>query len=512
MYHPRKHARLTPDKPAYIMAKTGEAVTYGQLEERANRCSQYFVAIGLKPKDHIAILLENNSRFFEITWGAQLAGLVYTCVSTHLSAADVEYIINDCEAKALITSLDKADMAGGLLKNTPAIKHRLCVGGVIDGYLSYEETVAAYPATPIPEGIEGRDMLYSSGTTGRPKGVITNTQDYAFGEFPVMHLKMSHEYYKINEDTIYLSPAPLYHAAPLRFCMWTMRLGGTIIIMENFDAEWALALIEKYKVTTSQWVPTMFIRMLKLPESVRKKYNVSSLRMVIHAAAPCPVPIKEQMIAWWGRVINEYYSSTEGPTFTAITSEEWLAHKGSVGRAQFGKVHILDDNENELPLGEPGLICVEDGAVFEYHNDPKKTAESRTSRGWSVVGDIGMFDKDGYLYLTDRKADMIISGGVNIYPQESENILVTHPKVTDAAVFGIPNDEFGEEVKAVVQPTDMALAGPELEQELLAFCQQTLSKMKCPRSIDFQAELPRYPNGKLLKRLLKDRYWKDWKK
>ena len=511
MHHPRKYARLTPDKPAIIMAKTGETVTYRQLEERANRCSQYFVAIGLRPKDHIAILMENNPSFFEVTWGAQLAGLIYTCVSTHLSALDVEYIINDCDAKVLITSLYMADIAGSLLKSTPAIKHRLSVGGIINGYLSYEETVGSYPATPIPEGIEGRDMLYSSGTTGRPKGVITSTQDYSFGEFPAMHLKMS-DTYGLNRDTIYLSPAPLYHAAPLRFCMWTMRLGGTVVIMESFDAEWALALIEKYKVTTSQWVPTMFIRMLKLPEAVRTRYDVSSLQMAIHAAAPCPIPIKEQMIEWWGPIINEYYTSTEGSTFTAITSEEWLTHKGSVGRVQFGKVHILDDNETELPMGEPGIIYVEDGVVFEYHDDFEKTAESRSSRGWSVVGDIGMVDKEGYLYLTDRKADMIISGGVNIYPQEAENILVMHPKVTDAAVFGIPNQDFGEEVKAVVQPTNMAFAGPELEQELLAFCQQSLSKMKCPKSIDFQEELPRYPNGKLLKRLLKDRYWKDQKK
>jgi len=512
MLHMRKYAELTPDKPAYIMAKTGVAVTYRQLEERANRCSQYFVAIGLKPKDHIAILLENNARFLEITWGAQLAGLIYTCISTHLSAADAEYIVNDCGAKVLITSFAKADIAKQLLANTPAVTHRLCVDGLVDGYASYEETMAAYPATPLPEGIEGRDMLYSSGTTGRPKGVIMSaTQDYPFGEIPAINVRMI-ELYGLNQDTVYLSPAPLYHAAPLRFCMWNTRVGATVVIMEHFDAEWALALIEKYKVTVSQWVPTMFIRMLKLPEAVRKKYDVSSLKVAIHAAAPCPIPIKEQMIDWWGPIIYEYYSSTESPTVTIIDSHDWLSKKGSVGRPIFGKIHILDDNEDDLPIGEPGLICVEDGVVFAYHNDPQKTAESRNSRGWSIVGDIGMLDKDGYLYLTDRKADMIISGGVNIYPQEAENLLVTHPKVNDAAVFGIPNEDLGEEVKAVVQPIDMALAGPELEEELLAFCHQKLSKIKCPRSIDFEADLPRYPNGKLLKRLLKDRYWMDRKK
>jgi long-chain acyl-CoA synthetase len=508
MYHPRLHARLTPHKPAYIMAKTGEVVTYQQLEERANRCSQLFVTIGLKPKDHIALLLENNSRFLEIAWGAHLAGLIYTCVSTHLSANDAEYVINDCDAKLFIPSFSKSDLAKELLVKTPAVKHRFAVGGPIKGYLSYEETVSTFPSTPIPEGIEGRDMLYSSGTTGTPKGVIAITQDYPFGQIPLMNIKMI-DRYKLGPATVYLSPAPLYHAAPLRFCLWTLRMGGTVVVMETFDAEEALALIEKYRVTTSQWVPTMFIRMLRLPEAVRNKYDLSSLKMAIHAAAPCPIPVKEQMIQWWGPVIYEYYSSTESPTWTAISPEEWLTHKGSVGRPGFGKIRIMDENENELPPGESGVIYVEDGVTFEYHNDPEKTRSSRNSKGWSAVGDIGFVDKEGYLYLTDRKADMIISGGVNIYPREAEDVLATHPKVADAAVFGIPNDEYGEEVKAVVQPMDMAAAGPELEKELLALCQQHLSKIKCPRSIDFERELPRYPNGKLFKRLLKDRYWKE---
>jgi acyl-CoA synthetase (AMP-forming)/AMP-acid ligase II len=294
--------------------------------------------------------------------------------------------------------------------------------------------------------------------------------------------------------------------------MWTVRMGGTVIIMERFNPEAALAFIEQYKVTTSQWVPTMFIRMLKLPEEVRKKYDVSSLKMAVHAAAPCPIPVKEQMIEWWGPILYEYYAGTEGNTFLAISSQEWLNHKGSVGRAFAGTIHILDENENELPPGQTGGIYVADGVPFEYHNDPEKTLSSRTSKGWSTLGDIGFIDKEGYVYLTDRKADMIISGGVNIYPQEAENVLVMHPKVTDAAVFGIPHEEFGEEVKAVIQPADMADAGPELEKELIAFCQKQLAKIKCPRSIDFKKELPRYPNGKLFKRLLKERYWKDAKK
>ncbi len=506
MNHPRFHAQSTPNKPAYIMAKTGEVVTYGQLEERANRCSQFFRAMGLQPKDHIAVMMENNARYLEIICAAQVAGLIYTTISTHLTAAEIEYIVNDCEAKVFIASPYKKDVAEALRGSIPNVQHCLSVGGAMEGYRPYEETVADYPATPIPEDIEGRDMLYSSGTTGRPKGVLINVPDLPFGEMHPAAMGMI-TIGGLNTETVYLSPAPLYHAAPLRWCMWTLRMGGTVVVMDHFDPEEALVCIDKYKVTTSQWVPTMFIRMLKLPEEVRKKYDCSSMKFAVHAAAPCPIPVKEQMIAWWGPIILEYYAGTEGNTFLAITSQEWLAHKGSVGRPFIGTIHILDENENELPPGEPGGIYVENGMPFEYHNDPTKTKGSRTSKGWSTLGDIGFVDADGYLYLTDRKADMIISGGVNIYPQEAENVLVTHPKVADVAVFGIPNEDFGEEVKAVVQPADMADAGPALEAELLAFCQANLAKIKCPRSIDFEKELPRYPTGKLFKRLLKERYW-----
>lgn len=501
--HPRYHAWKTPDKPAYIMAETGAVVTYGQLEERVNRCSQFFRDRGLRPKDHMAILMENNTEYLEIVCAACVAGLIYTTISSHLTAAEVEYIVNDCDAKILVTSAQLKEIAGEILDRTPKVQVRLSVGGGIDGYLPYRETVAAYPTTPIPEDIEGADMLYSSGTTGRPKGIIRTFPDMPFGQLASMSMI---NMYKLDSETVYISPAPLYHSAPSRWCLWTMRMGGTAIIMDHFDPEWALSLIEKYKATHSQWVPTMFIRMLKLPEGVRKKYDVSSMKVAVHAAAPCPIPIKEQMIEWWGPVIYEYYAGTEGNTMFAINSEEWLTHKGSVGRCYVGTVHITDDAENDLPPGETGGIYIENGYPFVYHNDPEKTRNAQTAKGWTTMGDIGYLDKDGYLYLTDRKADMIISGGVNIYPQEAENLLVTHPKVTDAAVFGIPNADFGEEVKAVIQPANMAEAGPALEQELLLFCQQHLSKIKCPRSIDFEKELPRTPTGKLFKRILKDRY------
>ncbi len=508
MTHPRIHAKKFPDKPAYIMAKTGEIVTFGQLEERANQCSRYFRNVGLKKGDRIALLMENNIHLMEIIHAALVAGLHYVTISTHFTVSEIEYIINDSEATLFITSKKMSDIAVELIKKTPGVKHRLMIDGSISGYEVYEAKVAEFPVTPIPEDTEGRDMLYSSGTTGRPKGVVSKVEELPFGEIhPSIQIMIG--ICGLGPETVYLSPAPLYHAAPLRFCLWTMRVGGTVVIMDQFDAEQALSDIEKYKITHSQWVPTMFIRMLKLPGSIREKYDVSSLTLAIHAAAPCPIEVKERMIEWWGPILFEYYSGTEGNTFTAIGSEDWLKHKGSVGICFVGKLHILDENQNELPPGVPGDIYAEEGNEFEYHKDPEKTASSRTSKGWNSIGDIGYLDKEGYLYLTDRKANMIISGGVNIYPQEAENVLAMHPKIYDVAIFGIPNEEFGEEVKAVVQPMDINDAGPDLEQELIQYCQQKLSKIKSPRSVDFQLELPRTATGKLLKRQLKAKFWPD---
>ncbi|MEE8398552.1 MAG: AMP-binding protein [Desulfobacterales bacterium] len=508
MKHNRVHEMKTPDHPAYIMALTGEAITYRQLEERANQCSQFFWDIGLRPGDHIAIFMENNSRFLEIVSGASGAGLVYTAISTHLTASEIEYIVNDCAARIFVTSHAKRDIAAELAGSMPDVHTRLMVGGTIAGYDSYEKKTRGYPSTPIANETIGKAMLYSSGTTGRPKGVVNIADETPPETVPQSALGLM-LLYSFTPDTVYLSPAPLYHSAPLNFCLMILALGGTVIIMDRFEATEALHLIETYRVTHSQWVPTMFIRMLKLPEQQRHRFDLSSLKVAIHAAAPCPIPVKQQMIDWWGPVIFEYYAGTEANGFVAINTEEWLTHKGSVGKAIFGVIHILDDQGNELPSGEAGSIYMADGNRFAYHNDPKKTESSRNDQGWSTMGDVGFLDEEGFLYLTDRKADMIISGGVNIYPQETENLLVTHLQVADAAVFGIPNEDFGEEVKAVVQPINMAEAGPELEQLLIAFCQENLSRIKCPRSIDFQEQLPRYPTGKLFKRLLKEPYWKD---
>ncbi len=508
--YPRVHAQNNPDKPAYIMADSAEVVTYKQLDERSTQCARMLHEHGLREGDAIAIFMENNAHYLQICWAAQRSGLYYTCISSRLTAAEAAYIVGDCKARVLFTSIAKQETAAELAGQIPGVERKLMLGGTIDGYESFEEAVAGRSIEPLPEEREGMDMLYSSGTTGRPKGVKMPLPDAPAGTPPPM-LMLLVGIYGGSADSVYLSPAPLYHAAPLRFNMSFLRLGATCIVMENFDAELAMAAIEKHKATHSQWVPTMFVRMLKLPEEARSRHDLSSLQVAIHAAAPCPIPVKEKMIEWWGPVLHEYYAGTEGNGFTAINSHEWLEHKGSVGKPLIGAVHIIDDDGEEVATGEPGGVYFSGGGKFEYHNDAEKTRSAYDAKGRSTLGDIGYVDADGYLYLTDRKANMIIAGGVNIYPQEAENVLVTHPRVTDVAVFGVPNEDFGEEVKAVVQPVDMSEAGPELEAELIEFCRSQLATIKCPRSIDFEAELPRHPTGKLYKRLLKDRYWKGHK-
>jgi long-chain acyl-CoA synthetase len=510
MGYPGTFAETTPDKPAYVMAGTGEVVTYAQLHASACRLSQFFRSLGLQPGDHVAFCLENHPRFLEIAWGAHYAGLYYTATSSRLTSAELSYIINDCAAKVFITSRYKAEQAAEIVAECEGVQRWLMLDGTIDGYDPYESTVAEFPAEQLPDAVEGADMLYSSGTTGRPKGVKVPLPTQPLGTPPALML-MTQFLFGFNQDSIYLSPAPLYHAAPLRFNMAIMRMGGTSIVMEHFDPEEYLALIEKYKANCTQVVPTMFVRMLKLPAEVRSKYDVSPMLSAVHAAAPCPVHVKKAMIEWWGPVIHEYYAGTEGNGFVYCNSADWLAHEGTVGKALLGEIHIVgDDGETEVPAGESGTIYFGNGGQFEYHNDSEKTKGSRNSQGWSTLGDVGYLDDDGFLYLTDRKAFMIISGGVNIYPQEAENVLVGHPKVVDVAVFGVPNEDFGEEVKAVVQPVEMPATDEDakaLERELIEYCKEQLAALKCPRTIDFRAELPRHPTGKLYKRLLKEEYW-----
>jgi acyl-CoA synthetase (AMP-forming)/AMP-acid ligase II len=509
---PGAHVQTTPDRPAVIMAGSGQVITYRELDDEANRVSRLFRSLGLAPGDHIAFCLENHPRFLGLAWGAHYAGLHYTAMSSRLTTDEMAYIIEDCGARAFVTSDHKRDQAAELIGQLPAAISLLMLDGTVDGYACYEDAVAAQPAEPLDEDrVEGRDMLYSSGTTGRPKGVELALPNAPLGSPDAVYM-LAGALFGGTADSVYLSPAPLYHAAPLRFCMAFHRAGATVVVMEHFDAEQALELIERHRVTHSQWVPTMFIRMLKLPEDVRARYDMSSLEVAIHAAAPCPAAVKEQMIEWWGPILHEYYAGTEGNGFVYTNSQDWLAHRGTVGKALVGEVHILDEEGNELPAGEPGTIYFGATAgtpTFEYHNDPEKTAASRDARGrgWTTLGDVGYLDGDGFLYLTDRKAYMIITGGVNVYPQEAENVLAMHPKVADVAVLGVPNEDFGEEVKAVVEPLSMDDAGAELERELIAYCREHLADVKCPRSVDFRAELPRHPTGKLYKRLLKDEYW-----
>jgi len=509
---PAPHAAEHPDKPAIVMAATGSVVTYRELDDRSNQLAQLLRARGLGFGDHIAVFMDNDPHYLEVIWAAQRSGLYFTPINFHFNADEVAYIVDDCDASAFVTCSALADVASELVTRLPSrVETRLVVGGPLDGYEPYEDAIAAYPAEPLADELEGHAMMYSSGTTGRPKGIEYPLEPKPVGT-PDPMLAGFGMTYGIDDTSVYLSPAPLYHAAPLQFCIAVHRFGGTAVVLEHFDPDGCLAAIERYRVTHAQFVPTMFVRMLKLPEAKRTRYDLSTLQIAIHAAAPCPVEIKRRMIEWWGPIIFEYYSSTEGMGSTMITSEEWLAHPGSVGRAFFTKMHILDEDGRELPTGEPGVVWFEPGERtmnFAYHKDPEKTARTRDTRGWASVGDIGYLDDEGYLYLTDRRDFMIVSGGVNIYPQEAENLLVTHDKVMDAAVFGIPDPEMGERVHAVVQPIDMGDAGPELERELMAFCREHLAHYKCPKAVDFDAELPRQPTGKLYKRLLRDRYWGD---
>ncbi|MBU1375979.1 MAG: acyl-CoA synthetase [Alphaproteobacteria bacterium] len=503
--HPATHAKTQPDRAAYIMAGSGETVTFEQLDERSNQGAHFFRSLGLKAGDVIAIFMDNHPRYFEIAWAAQRSGLYYTCISSKLTAGEVEYIVGDCGAQVLITSPGVGSVADELPGVLSGVKLYM-VGEARAPYASFEDARAGFPTTPIADETAGSDMLYSSGTTGRPKGIKPALTGAAIDE-PNALVMMAQGLFGFPPGCTYISPAPLYHAAPLRWCMSVHKLGGTVIVMEKFDPETALGLIEKYKVNVGQFVPTHFVRMLKLPEAVRAKYDVSSMVSAVHAAAPCPVPVKEQMIAWWGPVIYEYYAGTEGNGFCFIKSDEWLTHKGSVGKAVLGELRICDEEGEALPPRTEGAVHFANGPPLAYHNAPEKIAEGTNKHGWTTLGDVGWMDEEGYLYLTDRKSFMIISGGVNIYPQEIENLLIGHPKVADAAVVGGPHEEMGEQVIAVIQPMDWADAGDALRDELMAYARKHLSHVKSPRLLDFMQELPRHPTGKLYKRLIRDAYW-----
>ena len=509
-----KHVFERPDRATFIMAGSGEVVTYAEFEQRTNRLAHLLRAEGLRRLDHFATFMENNSRYLECAGAGERSGLYNTCINSYLTADEVAYIVDNSESKLLITSIAKLPVARAALAQCPRVQRCLVVGGgdavralADPRYVDFEDAVGSHPGSPIADEWLGTAMLYSSGTTGRPKGILRPLPENPPSQPLPVH-QFLNVLYQCDDDMVYLSPAPLYHAAPYANVSLTIRNGGTVVIMERFEPENYLALVEQYRVTHTQLVPTMFSRMLKLPEEVRRRYDVASLKIALHGAAPCPIPVKQQMIEWWGPIVHEYYGATEGLGFTSCTSAQWLAHRGSVGKVMLGELHVLDEAMQPSPKGEPGQLWFKTASRFEYFKDPERTQASRSADGtMSTVGDIGYLDDDGFLYLTDRSTFMIISGGVNIYPQECENLLITHPQVADAAVFGVPNEDLGEEVKAVVQALPGVVADDAFARALIAFCRAHLAPMKCPRSIDFTDALPRLPTGKLYKRPLRDRYW-----
>lgn len=506
-WYPGAHRGDKETKPAVVMADTGEVLTYGELDDAANRIARVFGSRGLAPGDHVAICAENRVDYLEVMWGAHYAGLYYTLISTHLAPDEVVHIVRDCEAGAVVLSATTAGVyLDAVRAAVPGVAVLTLDATPYDGAEELSVLMSGRPAEPLPGAVEGSEMLYSSGTTGRPKGIRPTSVGAPLGTtppIPAPALAM----FQVDEDTVYLSPAPLYHAAPARWTRSVTAVGGTVVLLRKFDAALALEAIAKHHVTHSQWVPTMFTRLLRLPEEVRRGYDPSSHRFAIHAAAPCPPQVKQAMIDWWGPVLVEYYAGSEGHGMTVCTTPEWLEHPGTVGRAVVGRVHIVGADGEELGPGQEGVVYFSGGPPFEYYKDPDKTRSAQLPGGLATMGDIGRLDEDGYLHLTDRLSNTIISGGVNIYPQEIESLLASHPDVEDVAVIGVPDEEFGEQVKAVVQ----RVPGPDSDEavaaRLIAYCRDHAAHVKCPRSVDFRVELPRHPNGKLLKRLLKDEYW-----
>jgi fatty-acyl-CoA synthase len=510
--YPGTYAAQAPDRIAAVMTGTGEALSYADLERRSVQLAHVLYDAGLRPGDAVALLTENSLRAFEVYWAAMRSGLYITAVNFRLKPDEVAYIVDDCGAAALIVSAEQAATAEAITgqnPKTPQVKLRLAFGGPVAGYDSYEEIIAAAPAEPFADQPHGAPMLYSSGTTGRPKGIRPPLPGVQVSEAGDAVAMLAGQFFGVTSESVYLSPAPIYHAAPLRWSAAVQAHGGTVVMMKKFDAGQALQAISDRQVTHAQFVPTMFVRMLQLPPEARARYDVSSLRVAIHAAAPCPVQVKQKMIEWWGPILVEYYAGTEANGMTVIDSATWLAHPGSVGRAVLGTLRICADDGAELPAGEIGGVYFERDAVpFAYHNDPGQTraAQHPQHPAWTTLGDIGYLDEDGFLFLTDRRAFTIISGGVNIYPQETENVLALHPAVYDVAVIGVPDPEMGESVAAFIQPAAGAVPGPELAQEITAFVKSKIASFKAPRVVRFVDDLPRTETGKLMKSELKAKY------
>jgi long-chain acyl-CoA synthetase len=505
-------ARKTPDSTAILMAGSEEKVTFAELERASNQSAHLMRSLGLKRGDVFAVWSGNNPQYLELAFTMQRAGLYMCPVASKLTASEAAYIVCDSGARVLIIDAGigahAEELARKISRLCPKVERVFALRSDLPGAERWEQAAAALPGTPIADQSAGMTMIYSSGTTGQPKGVHRPLSDQAYDDEDPLQLMHRHVF-ATQPGTVFVATAPLYHTGPLHFVLAELRLGATVLVFEKFDAEKVLAGIERHKAMRGQFVPTMFTRMLKLPEEVRGRYDVSSIKLALHSAAPCPVEVKQAMIEWWGPVLFEIYGGTENAGSTMIDSQEWLKKPGSVGKSMLGTIHICGEDGHELPPGETGTIYFEGNAGFDYLNDQAKTRDSRhpVHANWATFGDIGHTDADGYLFLSDRRAFMIICGGVNIYPQEAENLLTMHPKVADVAVFGVPDPDMGEQVKAVVQPALGITAGPELEAELIAWCKVQLASLKCPRSIDFSDDLPRDPTGKMLKKQLRDCYW-----
>ena len=507
---PGTWAERAPDRAAVIMAESGATITFAELNRRSCQLAQLLWQRGLRRGDHLAVMLENRPEFFEAVWAALRSGLIVTTVNRYLTVEEAAFILADCGAEAFVTSAGLASSLPGLADGAPRCHLRLVVGRSVEGFESYEKALASQSSAPLLHEPAGGFMLYSSGTTGRPKGITMPLPDADIRDHPIGVVPLAQRLFDFDETTVYLSTAPVYHSAPLGYSIAAHALGGTVVVLEHFDPAVALASIERYRVTHSQWVPTMFVRMLKLPDEDRDRFDLTSHRVAIHSAAPCPRPVKEQMLEWWGPIIHEYYGGTETTGLTYVGPEDWLSHPGTVGRPVLGRLHICDESGAELPAGQDGLVYFERRKLpFEYHNDPEQTraAQHPEHAGWGKLGDVGHVDEDGFLYLTDRATFMIVAGGVNIYPQEIEDVMIMHPSVTDVAVIGVPNPDLGEEVKAVIQLTPDVQPDATVTEDLLVHARRHLARFKVPRSIDYVDELPRLPTGKLYKRLLRDRYW-----
>lgn len=498
--YPGAYAQTAPDRPAVIMAGSGRTVTYRQLEDESSAIASALHDRGLRKGDVVAVLADNAPEVFSIFWAAMRSGLYITPVNRNLAAGEVAYIVQDSGAKALFVSAALNELASKVLAEIN-VPHAFAFGAAVDGFEDLGGLIASAGA-PLAERPRGSDMMYSSGTTGRPKGVKSAMLPIDVDQPGDPITGLLSQAFKVGPEDVYLQPAPIYHAAPLKWAGAVHSLGGTVVMMEKFDAEGALKAIQDFRITTAQFVPTMFVRMLQLPEETRQSYDTSSLRLAVHAAAPCPPEVKDAMISWWGPIIIEYYGSTEQNGITLISAPEWQQKRGSVGKAMIGVAHICDDDGNELPPGEVGGVYFERETVpFEYHNDPEKTAAACNPQHptWTTVGDLGYLDEDGYLFLTDRKSFVIISGGVNIYPQEVENVLALHDQIFDVAVIGVPDAEMGQSVKAVVQLKDGVEGTEALADEIIEYVRERIARFKAPRSVDFVDSLPRTPTGKLVK-------------